>query len=57
MTLGSCNLNELIAIETILFAAEWDYNPNIPPFAIQCNNEVYAYQIKKECGKYRVVTI
>lgn len=56
MVIAKCNLNQLIQLESILFAAEWDVNPHIPTFYIQCNNELYQYQTVKTFGKYRIVT-
>jgi len=56
MIIAKCNLNQLIQLESILFTAEWDYNPNIPPFNIECDNEIYNYKVEKVCGKYRIIT-
>ena len=56
MTIAKCNLNQLIKLESILFAAEWDINPRIPSFNIQCDDELYNYKIVKVFNKYRIVT-
>ena len=56
MIIAKCNLNQLIKLESILFAAEWDINPHIPSFNIQCDDELYNYKIKKVFNKYRIVT-
>lgn len=56
MIIAKCDLNQLIDLESILFAAEWNSNPHISPFSIECNNELYNYEIVKTLGKYRVVT-
>lgn len=56
MIIAKCDLNQLIDLESILFAAEWNSNPHISPFSIECNNELYNYEIVNTLGKYRVVT-
>ena len=56
MTIAKCNLNQLIKLESIFFAAEWDINPHIPSFSIQCDDELYNYKIVRVFNKYRVVT-
>ena len=56
MVIAECNLNQLIDLESILFAAEWNNNPHIPSFSIKCDNELYNYKIIKEFNKYRIVT-
>lgn len=56
MIIATCNLNQLVQLESILFATEWDVDPHIPTFYIQCENEIYKYQIIKTFGKYRIVT-
>ena len=56
MIIAECNLNQLIDLESILFAAEWDNNPHIPPFSVKCNDEFYDYKIVKVFNKYRIVT-
>lgn len=56
MIIAECNLNQLINLESILFAAEWDENPHIPSFYIKCNDELYSYKVIKAFNKYRIVT-
>ena len=56
MIIAKCNLDQLIQLESILFTAEWDIDPFIPIFYIQCNDELYRYKIDKICGKYRIIT-
>lgn len=56
MVIAECDLNQLINLESILFAAEWDNDPHIPPFSIRCNNEIYNYKIIKAFNKYRIIT-
>lgn len=56
MVIAECNLNQLIDLESILFAAEWDNNPHIPSFSIKCDNELYSYKVIKAFGKYRIIT-
>jgi hypothetical protein len=56
MVIAECNLNQLIDLESILFAAEWDNNPHIPSFSIKCGNELYNYKVIKAFGKYRIIT-
>lgn len=57
MVICNCNLDQLMKLEMILFAAEWNSNPYIPPFQIQCDNEIYNYKVIKNFDKYHVVTI
>lgn len=56
MIIAECDLNQLINLESILFAAEWDNDPHIPQFSIKCNNEIYDYKVIKAFGKYRIIT-
>ena len=56
MIIAKCYLDQLIQLESILFTAEWDIDPFIPIFYIQCNDELYRYKIDKICGKYRIIT-
>ena len=56
MVIATCNLDQLIQLESILFSIEWDIDPHIPQFYIQCNDELYYYKVEKACGKYRIVT-
>lgn len=56
MIIAKCNLNQLVNLESILFAAEWDNNPHISSFSIECDNELYNYKILKIFNKYRIVT-
>ena len=56
MVIATCNLEQLIQLESILFTVEWNTDPFIPQFYIRCDDELYAYKVKKVCGKYRIVT-
>lgn len=56
MVIAECNLNQLIDLESILFAVEWDDNPHIPPFSVKCNDEIYDYKVIKIFNKYRIIT-
>ena len=56
MIIAKCNLNQLIQLEDIFFSIEWNENPHIPPFAIQCDNDIYYYKIDKILNKYRIIT-
>lgn len=56
MIIAKCNLNQLVQLESILFAVEWDSDPHIPTFYIQCEDEIYKYRVIKTFGKYRIIT-
>lgn len=56
VVIAECNLNQLVDLESILFAAEWDTNPHIPLFGIKCDDEIYCYRVIKAFGKYRIIT-
>lgn len=56
MIIANCNLNQLTQLESILFAVEWDINPHIPTFYIQCEDEIYKYKVIKSFNKYRIIT-
>lgn len=56
MVIATCNLNQLIWLESILFAVEWNIDPHIPQFYIQCDDELYQYKVVKAFEKYRIVT-
>ena len=56
MVIAECNLNQLVSLESILFSAEWDIDPHIPPFYIKCDDELYQYKIVKHFNKYHIIT-